>query len=312
VTELVRAERPKQGKGLLAVGGVDYGRDDGEKARPDARPSLASTRAAPIAAGAALRFDPLPGTSIESEEVVALYRRAKGGEAESLSAARATKDRVRAAMAGRRYLHLATHGYFAPPGLRSLLAPEDDRTSLRPFEGMGRREVSGWYPGLLSGLVWAGANRPVVDRASGVVDLGAGLMTAEEVSGLDLRGCETAVLSACETGLGRTAGGEGVLGLQRAFHQAGCRTVIASLWKVDDAATSALMQRFYDEHWGKDRPPLEALRRAQLSLLDAPDFGGGENPHLWAAWVLSGDPGDLPRPRPPKAVGGGGTDADRR
>ena len=93
-------------------------------------------------------------------------------------------------------------------------------------------------------------------------------MTAEEVGSLDLAGCELAVLSACETGLGRTAGGEGVLGLQRAFHQAGCRTVVASLWKVDDAATAALMTRFYDHLWGEKLSPIESLRKAQLDMLE--------------------------------------------
>jgi CHAT domain-containing protein len=116
-------------------------------------------------------------------------------------------------------------------------------------------------------------------------------MTAEKVASIDLAGCELAVLSACETGLGATAGGEGVLGLQRAFHQAGCRTVVASLWRVDDAATRALMGRFCTNLWARKQPPLEALREAQLSVLDDPVYRDEGGPRLWAAWVLSGDPG---------------------
>jgi CHAT domain-containing protein len=72
-----------------------------------------------------------------------------------------------------------------------------------------------------------------------------------------------AVLSVCETGLGDVAGGEGVFGLQRAFHLAGARNVVATLWKVDDTATAALMAVFYRELWEKGQPPIEALRRAQ-------------------------------------------------
>ena len=149
-----------------------------------------------------------------------------------------------------RYLHLATHGYFAPPEVRSALAPEDDRTGLRSGRGWAAPRSRASIRGC--SRAWSGPGPPArrIDPATGALDVGAGLMTAEEVGGLDLKGCELAVLSACETGLGRTAGGEGVLGLQRAFHQAGCRTVVASLWRVDDAATSALMSRFYYEPLG--------------------------------------------------------------
>jgi CHAT domain-containing protein len=195
-----------------------------------------------------------------------------------------------AAMAGRKYLHLATHGFFAPPEVKNALAPEDDPTGLKSWEGMSRSEVRGFYPGLLSGLVWAGAAAPPKNKLSGGEDLGSCLMTAEEVASIDLKGCELAVLSACETGLGATAGGEGVKGLQSAFHQAGCRTVVASLWRVDDAATRELMTRFYTNLWVKKQTSLEALRNAQLSVLDDPDYGDKGNPRLWAAWTHSGDP----------------------
>jgi CHAT domain-containing protein len=139
---------------------------------------------------------------------------------------------------------------------------------------MDRSEVRGLYPGLLSGLVFAGANRPARDPVTGVVDVGAAVMTAEEIAGLDLSTCELAVLSACETGRGAVAGGEGVLGLQRAFHQAGARTVVASLWKVDDQATSALMALFYAKLWREHLPPIEALRNAQLALRRNPELVG--------------------------------------
>jgi CHAT domain-containing protein len=151
----------------------------------------------------------------------------------------------------------------------------------------------------------AGANKP---------DAGDdGILTAEEVATLDLTGVDLAVLSACETGLGPTAGGEGLLGLQRAFHAAGAHTVVASLWKVDDAATRDLMQRFYDNLWNKHMGKLAALREAQLWMLhdrrpptprstnrdprglkpldrqEQPSTEGRLPPYYWAAFVLSGD-----------------------
>lgn len=97
-----------------------------------------------------------------------------------------------------------------------------------------------------------------------------GILTAEEVQSLDLRHTELVVLSACETGLGEGHYGQGVLGLQRAFQASGARAVVARLWKVDDAATTVLMEQFYINHWSKKLPKLEALRQAQLAVLNDP------------------------------------------
>jgi hypothetical protein len=100
----------------------------------------------------------------------------------------------------------------------------------RRAECVGHRNrvgVTGFYRGLLSGLVRTGAFDPPKRPATRMLDVGAALMTAEEVAELDLRGCEMAIVSVRETALGRTAGGEWVLGLQRALHQAGCRTADA-------------------------------------------------------------------------------------
>jgi CHAT domain-containing protein len=88
-----------------------------------------------------------------------------------------------------------------------------------------------------------------------------------EVAGLDLERTEMVVLSACETELGSVAGGEGVLGLPRAFQIAGAKTTVASLWKVDDAATQILMKEFYTNLWQKKLGKLESLRQAQLRML---------------------------------------------
>ena len=86
------------------------------------------------------------------------------------------------------------------------------------------QNVRGWSPGLLSGLALAGANRGkeqmAADRASGE-DVDTGILTAKEIGTLNLDGVDLVVLSACETGLGQAAGGEGLLGLQRAFQSAG-------------------------------------------------------------------------------------------
>jgi CHAT domain-containing protein len=188
-------------------------------------------------------------------------------------------------------VHVATHGFFAPlrPGLHpavlgactvgagvapGLLGLSGALTSVlvasepgtwdeeRRFDPTGRRArlVEG-NPMVLTGLVLAGANRAGHEAT----------LTAEEIAGLDLRGTELAVLSACETALGYSAGWQGIQGLPRAFHEAGVTNVVTALWSVSDAATSVLMETFYTQLWGKEnRSPLQALRQAQLFVLNNP------------------------------------------
>src|SRR5262249_35783106 len=148
-----------------------------------------------------------------------------------------------------RWAHLATHGFFADPRFRSAFQVDEGQ-----FARLTRwRETAGARsPLVLSGLVLAGANRQGEEAAED-----RGMLTAEWVVGLRLGGLELAVLSACDTGLGDTGdvgGGEGVYGLQRAFHLAGCANVVASLWMVDDDATCALMGLFYRHLWVDKMP----------------------------------------------------------
>jgi CHAT domain-containing protein/tetratricopeptide (TPR) repeat protein len=313
------AGRPAEG--LLALGGLPYG------AAPDA------ATLAQLPGKAAL--EELPGTRLEVEGIARAFLRARPGERVTLL----TGDGVDAARlqrelpagrgrAGYRYLHLATHGFFEPP-------PENTVTRRLPGDPLGAEyRTFVRNPMLLSGLVLAGANR----------DPGKAVLTAEEVAGLDLRGAELVVLSACDTGLGKVAAGEGVLGLQRGFHEAGARALAASLWSVSDAATSVLMEDFYTNLWQKRLTRLEALRQAQLAVLRDPgrvevraeqlrrelarrDPGavlrggskkavplaeGGRiderprrsHPAYWAAFVLSGDTGPLPSAAPASATSG--------
>lgn len=94
------------------------------------------------------------------------------------------------------------------------------------------------------------------------------------------------VLSACRTALGKEIRGEGLVGLTRGFFQAGARSVVVSLWEVEDRATAELMRRFYREMLERGRPPAAALRAAQDSLRRE---AGWEAPYFWAGFVLQGD-----------------------
>jgi CHAT domain-containing protein/Tfp pilus assembly protein PilF len=254
--DLLRAPaRSKEGPDLLLVaGGIDY---DGPAEPVPLVAAQGLTRAAARGTDQA-RWAALPGTRTELQAV----RRLAGKRAiVELAGVSAGTGRLLAELPRARWAHLATHGFFANPSTHSIfqLTAEDYRRG----QGGERIGVGARSPLVLSGLVCGGANRPVKDAEK---DDG-GILTAEAIAGLNLDGLELAVLSACETGLGEVAGGEGVFGLQRAFHLAGARSVIASLWKIDDTATQALMAEFYRNLWESKQPKLEALRRAQLAML---------------------------------------------
>jgi CHAT domain-containing protein len=171
-------------------------------------------------------------------------------------------------------------------------------------------DVVGFHPDLQSGVVLAGVNRKQRTARGQLQIPDDGILTAMEVAAMELRETDLVVLSACETGLGEQTAGEGLLGLQRAFHLAGVPTVVASLWKVDDAATQVLMSEFYRNLWERKLGSLEALRAAQLALIAKYDVRSGEirglgkssvplvtsekkptklPPYYWAAFQLSGD-----------------------
>src|SRR5262245_57374137 len=124
-------------------------------------------------------------------------------------------------------------------------------------------------------------------RGAGADD---GILTAEEVAGLNLQGTEWAVLSACDTGVGAITAGEGVFGLRRAFQIAGARTVIMSLWSVDDQATRAWMRALYRARFQRKLSTADALRAASLDVLrDRRARRLGTHPFYWAAFVGAGD-----------------------
>jgi CHAT domain-containing protein/Tfp pilus assembly protein PilF len=278
-----RARSRDEGGVVLALGGVAYGQApkpvDDEKTMLELR----VVRQAETQRGRGASWTDLPGTRKELETVVDLAR--PRGVVRLDGTAASTAGLLRA-LPGARWAHIATHGFFANPAVPSVLRPDPQ---LFERSGRDRAAPGARNPLVLSGLVLAGANRPAADGDATTHD-DLGILTAEAIAGLPLQGLELVVLSACETGLGTVAGGEGVFGLQRAFHLAGARTVIASLWKVDDTATRKLMRLFYSNLWEQGMAAAEALRQAQLTVLNEA-VGSGEKPYYWAGWVLSGDPG---------------------
>ncbi len=202
---------------------------------------------------------------------------------------------------------MATHGFFLPDQQRDL--NREARSVSFDFgefsdrnDGVAR--LSGPMmenPMLRSGLALAGANT-WLKAGNPPEEAEDGLLTAEDVAGLDLLATELVVLSACETGLGHVRVGEGVFGLRRAFVLAGARTLVMSLWKVPDEPTGELMEDFYGRLLA-GRGCAEALREAQLAMkAKYPD------PFYWGAFICQGDPSPLSTVRPGVAGTGVATD----
>ncbi|MFM7641305.1 MAG: CHAT domain-containing tetratricopeptide repeat protein, partial [Cyanobium sp.] len=221
----------------------------------------------------AKRWAPLTNFKPEGEKVAGLLGTSL------ISGVQATTTRLQQAQ-GPRIVHIATHGFFLPDR-------KEDLDPKGPFQGFTTLEMpllEREDPQLRSGIVLAGANHP---EASAEDD---GRLTALEATALNLSGTQLVTLSACSTGLGSQATGEGVYGLQRSLRVAGARATLLSLWEVDDAATKAFMVDYYTLlKQGMGRA--EALRLVQRKLRDHARYS---HPHYWAAWQLSGDSGAVP------------------
>jgi CHAT domain-containing protein len=138
----------------------------------------------------------------------------------------------------------------------------------------------------LSGLILAGANR----RNFAAPEQEDGVLTAEEVASLNLSGVEWAVLSGCDTGGGEVRVSEGVLGLRRAFQVAGAKTVIMSLWPVEDQATREWMTTLYEGRLKRRLGTADAVREASLTVLRQRRAKGlSAHPFYWAPFVAAGD-----------------------
>jgi hypothetical protein len=273
---------------------------------------------------ARMGFERLPGSRIEGERIAARLGVEPWLEHTALEARLKACDSPR-------ILHLATHGHFLSDQeydlnktLHALGLPGWHGGSDR-FTGPGLEN-----PMLRSMLALAGANTWLKDQPL-LPEAEDGLLTAEDVSGLNLLGTDLVVLSACNTGLGNVRTGEGVFGLRRAFVLAGAKTLVMSLWGVPDLATAVLMEQFYDNLLTHKLPRDEALHAAQRYTRDLTVgqlkkdgwlteemierlAGGNEktrkklqdwarqpddyrpfaHPYWWGAFICQGDPGPLP------------------
>lgn len=258
--DLLAEENTQKKSGLLALGGPAF----------DARSIQAAAQTSAPLRGETLRgetigcdefqkmvFPQLPGATAEANDLAGSWKKWNQNEHLSLmTGADATRDRFLAESGSNRILHIATHAFIL------------------------NRSCGNGNPLLHSGLVFAGANQ----------NRDASILTAQQIASLDLNGVDWAVLSACNTGNGVLADGEGVLGLERAFRLAGAHSVVMTLWPVDDEVTRQYMRELYlnrfanhdstaDSAWSAEHKLLDNRRTAHLST----------HPWYWAGFVAAGD-----------------------
>lgn len=274
-------------------------------------------------------FARLPGTRVEGK----LVARRLG--AEPWLDRHALEGRVKRECRSPRVLHFASHGFF----LNDQRTQRAEPSLLESVRGWRDGDLAGRLRGKLpenpllrSGLALAGAETWIAGGEP-PIEAEDGLLTGEDVAGLDLKATELVVLSACDTGLGEVRVGEGVFGLRRAFVLAGAKTLVMSLWKVSDLATAILMDRFYHNALERRLSRAQALRDAQLYVrsLTVGDIRGTwlgplvvrqfaernsaarqemetlvrasndtvpfSHPYFWGGFVCLGDPAPLPAQR---------------
>ena len=196
-------------------------------------------------------FAYLKGSKTEADTIARLLPHESVAHIEGSDA---TEQQLKSMLAGTTWLHISTHGFCT-----EALEPrpsEADKDSLWEDKSL-----------LRCGIILAGANR-YAQQHPDYSNYEDGILTSREISALDLSNVDLAVMSACQTALGRSTE-SGMSGLPQGLKKAGVRTVVASLWHVDDAATAELMPRFYSHLNDADQPcPQDAMRRAQDELRD--------------------------------------------
>ena len=198
----------------------------------------------------------LPGTLVEANNISETIKSAnKSNLSVKLLIGKDGTEASFKALGGNhiRIIHLATHGFYSS-------------LTTNPMLG--------------SGLCFAGSNNKY-RRIPIPTNTDDGILTAQEISEMDLQGLDLVVLSACQSGLGKITV-DGVQGLQRGFKKAGCKSIIMSLWGVDDYATQLLMTTFYKEYLlGKSKS--QAFERAKRELRNNPLY---QDAKYWAAFIL--------------------------
>ncbi len=216
-----------------------------------------------------LALSPLPGTRMEEEFLVSKLSLDWNWEVQS-NTAKLASEVMLTELKVPGILHLATHGFFLPDTSPPSSPGHDQVSDSDSFVLLNN-------PMHRSGLALAGANVTLEAWSNGIINNTSsdGIISAAELAGIDLSETWLVVLSACDTGLGKSVSGEGVLGIRHGLHQAGAQNVLLTLWPVADLETVGFMKAFYEAlDQGRNNPPA-AMAHAQREMLSQLRAEGG-------------------------------------
>lgn len=269
--DLLRNRPDLSGRDAFVIADPDFMTDPSGPPLPTASGSssmFASRGNAATPECLASMFSPLPMTKQEGMWVSKLLNQTGRYDVTLLDSSQACEGALKRISNPPDILHIATHGYFCEQA----------------------QNINSSNPLLRSGLILAGANRTIGEMSKDTNGSEDGILTAMEVSGLDLVGTDLVVLSACQTGIGDVRNGEGVFGLRRAFQHAGAKSVVMSMFAIPDESASELMERFY-ENWLSGQSKASALHNASLEILNERRQNDKSiNPLFWGGFILVGDP----------------------
>ena len=286
--QLAVVQDETEGKNSVLYGGLDYDEKSNAISTDSTSTKEAVLRSAYSRANVdslSLRssFDYLEGTKKEADMIAEnmkhqhvpyIYYSGIDGTEESFKQQDGARPKL---------MHIATHGFFLTEeeAEKSRFA-RPEMELMTEWGQMAGRSVEDKSM-TRSGLLFSGCNHAIHHEQipDGEED---GILTAQEISMLDLRGLDLVVLSACQTGLGDVISGEGVFGLQRGFKKAGARTILMSLNKVDDEATRILMVEFY-KNLMRGKAKHQSLKDAQKYLRQVQN-GKYDNPKYWASFIM--------------------------
>lgn len=277
--DIVRFTDTAKSKGsalIMADPDYDMGMDEKEKIVKEMDITETRVRGAVSKDMLKMRFSRLPDTKQEADAIEKIIKDRLKISVDNYQNKKALEE-VLFKVEYPKILHIATHGYFV----------SDEEVKGKDLRGVEIKFKSDFAednyltienPMLRSGIVFAGVNTSLKEGRDD------GIISAEKILGLKLKGTELVVLSACETGSGDVQNGEGVFGLKRSFILSGAKTVITSLWSVPSVETTELMTDFYTI-MSEGKTKAMALRLAKLEMMKKKS-----NPFYWGAFIISGNP----------------------